>query len=64
MFDSVILKYLSLGSNFVEFKVPFFISVLFISLSIGAFFKKEIFYGINLISLIAIIYSIGVLVGI
>ena len=64
VFDSVILKYLSLGSSFIEFKVPFFISVLFISLSIGAFFKKELFYGINLMSLIAIIYSIGVLVGI
>jgi len=64
IFDNIILKYLSLGNNFIEFRVPFFMSVLFIILSIGAFFKKELFYGINLMSLIAIIYSIGVLVGI
>jgi competence protein ComEC len=60
VFDSVILKYLSLGGDFVEFRVPFFVMVLFIALSIGAFFKKWLFYGINLLSIIIIGVAIGI----
>jgi competence protein ComEC len=60
MFDGFILKYLHLGDSFIEFKLPICFGIIFLLLSILSFFKKQLFYGINLIALVVIFYVIGV----
>ncbi len=60
VFDGVLLKYLNLGESFVSFKLPFLFGVVFLVLSFAAYYKKGLFYGINLISLITILYAVGV----
>ena len=58
--DGLILKYLSLGGHFGMFKLPLWLGIGFLIVSIGAFFSKRLFYGINLLSLAVIIYVTGV----
>ena len=57
--DGLILKYLSLGADFVNVKFPLWFGVVFLLVSISAFFSKRLFYGINLLSLAVIIYVTG-----
>jgi competence protein ComEC len=63
VFDEVLKGYLNLGSEYVGVKFPFWFMLLFLALSLVAFFKRWAFYGINLIAVLAIIYAIGVSVG-
>jgi len=63
VFDNVILDYLSLGENYYYVNIPFYFMLFFVILSIGAFFNKKLFYGINLIALFIIIFKIGEVFG-
>jgi len=58
--DEFIKNYLDLGSEFVSVKFPFWFLILFLGMSVLAFFKRWAFYGINLLALLSIIYAIGV----
>jgi len=63
VFDNVVLEYLKLGENYHCIKIPFCFMLFFIALSIGAFFNKKLFYGINLIALFTIVFKIGEVFG-
>jgi len=58
--DVFILKYLSLGNSYYDVSFPLWGMFLFLGLSVVAFFSKRAFYGINLISITAVAYAIGV----
>ncbi len=58
LFDGIIIKFLHLGDNFSLFKLPIWFCILFLALSVAAFFSKKLFYGINLISITVIFYAV------
>ena len=50
--DNLLLSYLKLGDEFIDFKVPGFVGILFLFLSFAAYYKKWAFYGINILAII------------
>ncbi|WP_459977738.1 ComEC/Rec2 family competence protein [Nautilia lithotrophica] len=60
MFDGIVLKYLQLGESFESVKFPLWFGMMFLGLSVFAFFSKRVFFGINLLSLVVIFYVTGV----
>ena len=59
VFDEWIERYLNAGEKFYYINVSGWFLILFIMLSLIAFFKKWAFYGINLLAFIIIFASIG-----
>jgi len=54
IFDNALKWYLSLGDNYIVYKLPFYIGIAFFVLSLIAYYKKWAFYGINLIAILLI----------
>ena len=50
IFDSFIEAYLHLGDNFYVYKLPLWAGILFLAFSLRAYYKKNSFYGINLLA--------------
>ena len=50
--DNLLLSYLHLGDGFIHFKVPLIMGILFLFLSLLAYYKKWAFYGINILAII------------
>ena len=48
--DGIIKGYLHLGDNFYDYKLPLWFGILFLWLSLAAYYKKLSFYGINLLA--------------
>ncbi len=59
IFDEVMDKFLHLGDNFINIKFSLWYLLIFLSLSLLAFFNKKAFYGINLLAVLSIVYAIG-----
>jgi len=59
LLDGLIERYLHLGVDYDTFKLPVWGGVVFLALSVLAFFSKRAFYGINLLSIITILFAIG-----
>jgi len=58
VFDNVLREYLNLGNGWYEFKTPLWFMVMFLGVSVFAFFNKKAFYGINLLGIGLIIYAL------
>jgi len=54
IFDGILKWYLSLGDNFIIYKLPFWIAIIFFMLSLIAYYKKWAFYGINLLAILIV----------
>ncbi len=59
IFDNILLDYFSLGKEFIEVKISFFVFMAFLIASILAYFQKRFFYFLNLFALGIMIFSIG-----
>ena len=50
--DKFMNVYFSLGDNYIFYKLPIWIGILFLGLSLLSYYKKWAFYGINLLAII------------